>query len=469
MKKLLLLLLIAPVLGFGQDYGNDIDALKLCTFIQNNSFISDSKAENALDRILSVIGASKRFVLQPCDNINNAVATSYKGIRYIFYDKDFMDSLDSGDNWSNLFILAHEVGHHINGHSLDLLLYATEAVEAETLANQREQELEADEFAGFVLGKLGATLKQSSSSINLISSEKDDTYDTHPSKSKRLASIEIGYNKALDKKEKVVYQTTNTPQTFEEYYYSAYDKGRLKDYYGAIADFTKAIEIGNNDDSDEASAYMNRGFLKTQLKDYYAAIEDFTKAIEIDPNYIRSYVERGYTKAELKDYYGAIADHTKAIEIDPNYADAYAFRADSKSRLKDYYAAIEDFTKAIEIGINDDSNEAMTYFNRGYLKAVLKDYYGAIADYTKAIEIEPINAEAYTSRGYSKAELKDYYGAIADYTKAIEIDPNYANAYYYRAVSKAFIKDKNGSCQDGRKAKSLGLNVASELIKYACN
>ena len=435
MKKILILLLIAPVLGFGQDYGNDIDALKLCTVIQNNSFISDSKAENALDRILSVIGASKRFVLQPCDNINNAVATSYKGIRYIFYDKDFMDSLDSGDNWSNLFILAHEVGHHINGHSLDLLLYATEAVEAETLANQREQELEADEFAGFVLGKLGATLKQSSSSINLISSEKDDTYDTHPSKSKRLASIEIGYNKALDKKEKVVYQTTNTPQTFEEYYYSAYDKGRLKDYYGAIADFTKAIEIGNNDDSDEASAYMNRGYLKAKLKDYYGAIADYTKAIEIEPIEAEAYTGRGYSKAELKDYYAAIEDFTKAIEIDPNYVSAYMNRGNSKAQLKDYYAAIEDFTKAIEIGINDDSNEASAYFNRGY----------------------------------SKAELKDYYGAIADYTKAIEIDPNYANAYYYRAVSKAFIKDKNGSCQDGRKAKSLGLNVASELIKYACN
>ena len=167
MKKLLLLLLFIPLVSFGQDYGNDSDALKLCTAIQTNSFISDSKADNALDRILSVIGASKRFVLQPCDNINNAVATSYKGIRYILYDRDFMDSLDSGDNWSNLFILAHEVGHHINGHSLDILLYAAEAVEPETLANQRNQELEADEFAGFILGNLGASLEQTSSFVNL--------------------------------------------------------------------------------------------------------------------------------------------------------------------------------------------------------------------------------------------------------------------------------------------------------------
>ena len=291
MKKHILLLLFIPLVSFGQDYGNDSDALKLCTAIQTNSFISDSKADNALDRILSVIGASKRFVLQPCDNINNAVATSYKGIRYILYDRDFMDSLDSGDNWSNLFILAHEVGHHINGHSLDILLYAAEAVEPETLANQRKQELEADEFAGFILGKLGATLKQTSSGVNLISVEKDDTYDTHPSKSKRLASIEIGFNKAIGK-ETVVYKTPTNLQTAEEYFYSALNKANLKDDYGAIADFTKAIEL----DPDDAVAYYNRGNSKRKLKDYYGAIADYTKAIELDPDVADAYYNRGWSK-----------------------------------------------------------------------------------------------------------------------------------------------------------------------------
>ena len=296
MKKLLLLLLFIPIVSFGQDYGNDSDALKLCTAIQTNSFISDSKADNALDRILSVIGASKRFVLQPCDNINNAVATSYKGIRYILYDRDFMDSLDSGDNWSNLFILAHEVGHHINGHSLDILLYANDIVDPKTLEEKRNQELEADEFAGFILGKLGATLKQTSSSINLISTEKDDTFETHPSKSKRLASISTGYNKALGK-ETVVYETPTNLQTAEEYFYSAYNKANLKDYYGAIADFTKAIEL----DPNNATAYFNRGLSKYYLKDYYGAIADYTKAIELNPNNASDYYNRGFSKDDLKE------------------------------------------------------------------------------------------------------------------------------------------------------------------------
>jgi hypothetical protein len=180
-----------------QDYGNKVDPLKLCIAIQSNNFISDAEAENALDRILSVIGASKRFVLQSCDNIDNAVAVSYKGVRYILYDKEFMNSISRGDNWGNLFILAHEVGHHVNGHSLDLVLYATEVLEAETLISRRQQELEADEFAGFVLGKLGASLVETISVLNFIANDRDDTYSTHPSKTKRINAIKKGFNKAL--------------------------------------------------------------------------------------------------------------------------------------------------------------------------------------------------------------------------------------------------------------------------------
>ena len=34
----------------------------------------------------------------------------------------------------------------------------------------------------------------------------------------------------------------------------------------------------------DADAYYNRGIAKGDLKDYYGAISDYTKAIEINPN-----------------------------------------------------------------------------------------------------------------------------------------------------------------------------------------
>ena len=386
MKKILLLLLFIPLVSFGQDYGNDSDALKLCTAIQTNSFISDNKADNALDRILSVIGASKRFVLQPCDNINNAVATSYKGIRYILYDRDFMDSLDSGDNWSNLFILAHEVGHHINGHSLDILLYAAEAVEPETLANKRQQELEADEFAGFILGKLGATLKQTSSSINLISSEKDDTFETHPSKSKRLASIEIGYNKALGN-ETVVYETTISSRIGEEYFYKAYEQALQNKHKLAILNYDKAINLNYKKDL----SYYNKGLSKFRQGYIYDAIGDYNNALKeikkLDlkiPDYI--FFAKGVAKNALGDIKGALNDHTKAVNINPS-AKNYAFRGSAKlslsfeTELKDYYGAIADFTETIKL---DDDYQDLAYFSRGLAKYYLRDKDGACQDANKA-------------------------------------------------------------------------------------
>ena len=155
MKKLLLLLLIIPMVSFGQTK----EELELCLAMQSSNFMTDSEAENALDKILNNIGASKNFVLTPCSEINNAAATSYKGIRYILYDKEFMQLINSRtNNWSSLAILAHEVGHHINGHSVDILLYAADVVETKSLENKRKQELEADEFAGFVMARLGASL-----------------------------------------------------------------------------------------------------------------------------------------------------------------------------------------------------------------------------------------------------------------------------------------------------------------------
>ena len=194
MKKLVYLFLFVSFTSFSQDYGNNIDAIEICAAMQSNNFSSDTKAENALDQILNVIGASKRFVLQPCDNINNAVATSFKGIRYILYDRDFMDSLDNSTNWGNLFILAHEVGHHINGHSVDIILYAADIVEPKTLEQKRLQELEADEFAGFILAKLGATLSQTSKVLSNLPRISNENSSTHPSKDKRIASVRKGFS-----------------------------------------------------------------------------------------------------------------------------------------------------------------------------------------------------------------------------------------------------------------------------------
>ena len=234
MKKpisfIILVLFIQITIAQKVDYGNDLSAIKSCNAIQGNNFSSESEADNALDKILNVIGASKRFVLQPCDNIHNAVALSYKGIRYIMYDPEFMQMLSYSNNWSNMFVLAHEVGHHINGHSVDALLSMADIVSKVPLSKKRIQELEADEFAGFVLGRLGATLSDATSAVSKMS-DGDDSYSTHPNRSKRIAAITKGFSDSGGKVDSS--RSVSKGETID----SPYSNSRYSDVTYVLMDF----------------------------------------------------------------------------------------------------------------------------------------------------------------------------------------------------------------------------------------
>ena len=71
-----------------------------------------------------------------------------------------------------------------------------------------------------------------------------------------------------------------------------------------------------------AYAYNNRGTSKYNLKDYYGAIADYTKAIELAPNNGNgsSYNNRGAVKLALGDLTGACADRKKAASLGHTYS-----------------------------------------------------------------------------------------------------------------------------------------------------
>lgn len=80
---------------------------------------------------------------------------------------------------------------------------------------------------------------------------------------------------------------------------------------GSMPDLNKAIEINPN----FADAYSMRGMAKDNLKDYRGAIQDYTKAIELDSNDANTYSLRGYAKQKLGDKNGACLDWSKAGEL----------------------------------------------------------------------------------------------------------------------------------------------------------
>ena len=147
------------------------------------AFTSFKEAEKLVESILNVVGLKPNFKLK-VSNVANVEANIRRHTRYILYNPDFISLVNKAtkDKWSAIFILAHEIGHHLNGHTV-------------MGKNSRPHiELEADEFAGFVLQKMGATLDQAQLVMYYIS--KPEISKTHPARMDRLNAIEKGWNKA---------------------------------------------------------------------------------------------------------------------------------------------------------------------------------------------------------------------------------------------------------------------------------
>ena len=192
--------------------------------------------------------------------------------------------------------------------------------------------------------------------------------------------------------------------------------------------------------------YFNSAKDKAKAGDHYGAIADYTKSIELDPDDPGAYVNRGIAKENLKDLSGACLDWKKAASLGSSDAAKWvANQCDEFSSKK----------------------TDLQLFNSAKDKAKAGDHYGAISDYNKAIELKPANSIYYLGRGSSKNKLKDYYGAIADYNKGIELKPDKAVLYYNRGLTKYSVGIDG--CNDLVRAKELGGNVPAEAMKAICN
>jgi tetratricopeptide (TPR) repeat protein len=123
------------------------------------------------------------------------------------------------------------------------------------------------------------------------------------------------------------------------------EKGKEGNFDGAIADFTRAIELNPKDDAP----YYNRAQAKRLKNDTAGAIADYTRAIELGSTNPAAYNNRGNARAENNDRDGAIADYTRAIELKPDYARAYYNRAMAKEAKGDKAGAEADFKTAAKL------------------------------------------------------------------------------------------------------------------------
>ncbi len=178
-------------------FGATINEKEICDLV---AFTTRPEVTMAVENIVRRSGLKQNFYVMECPNTDNCFAATRNGERLIVYDARFFHRLNSvtKTDWAALSILAHEIGHHLQGHTI------------KSGGSDHNRELEADEFSGFVMYQMGATLLEAQSAINSVTTEYATS--SHPPRSMRLKAIETGYHNARELYPTV---TTEVPVTKE--------------------------------------------------------------------------------------------------------------------------------------------------------------------------------------------------------------------------------------------------------------
>jgi tetratricopeptide (TPR) repeat protein len=100
---------------------------------------------------------------------------------------------------------------------------------------------------------------------------------------------------------------------------------------------------------NDTDTFYRRGVLKAKIKDFKGAIADYTKVISINPDYKGVYIFRGAARIDIGDFTGAIDDLTIAIKKNPFNKWSYLYRGISKMGLFNTTGALSDIDHALSL------------------------------------------------------------------------------------------------------------------------
>lgn len=333
----------------------------------NFNFSNSIKLDKITNDILKKIGLEqKNFRVLSCNSVNNALAFNFKNERYIVADQIFLNYLNQNDKtndyWFYLFILSHEIAHHLNGHTLKKEL---------NFDIKRKQELECDKFAGFILAKYGANKEIINRILNKIPHPKVNN-STHPILNDRLNSAFEGYTISKHDEEKNLAKYKN--QILNEYKKNIL----LNHYYDALFYASDFYYNGSYDSLDKAIfAYNNIINQNQNIIDIesLAILYDFKN----DYKNAKKYYDTLYLKTKNPKY--ALSSFAISYDGNLNYTEnldgiQYTTLEDISSlnnlvlykiSKKDYNSAKNILEKSVEkfknTGYTSDFNEKISYLS----------------------------------------------------------------------------------------------------------
>jgi len=171
-----------------------------------------------------------------------------------------------------------------------------------------------------------------------------------------------------------------------------------------IIGFIQPGMAAENETTDAATAFYNRGELLLQSKDYARAIEAFDQALASNTTMIRwsdallyTYTDKGYALIQMNNYTAAI--------------------------------------QTIDQGLALYENDEMLWYNKGFALFKLGNYQDALNAYDKVLQINNQSVPALNNKGDTYFQMGRYQDAVDSYLRANEKDPG--NSYASAGLEKA--------------------------------
>jgi tetratricopeptide (TPR) repeat protein len=310
-----------------------------CNFFDNTttyspppaSEVNDANAEawmrDIISKISETIGLQNRYFLKARKNYNNCSAICFSNSigqdRFIQFDRDFLESYQKKTNnrWFVFGVVAHEMGHHLNGHSLD------------GIGSRPNKELEADEFAGFIMQKMGAPLKDAQHVFSFLNDTEGPP--THPIKKLRYEAVKRGWDKAAGN---ITLATLRFNDADIQHFalLNLTEARKTKNLQAKLSLINRSLE----NVPEYAEALSEKGLVFMQLKQFDSAYYYAELAIELEPGIGLLHLNLGkiyYYDKKINDSKQAIE---KALRLTPVFPEAYLFLAEVAFDKKDYKDAL---------------------------------------------------------------------------------------------------------------------------------
>lgn len=287
--------------------------------------------ELIFDSLLSVIAKEQGanyfnpvYFYRECKSVCSA-ASALDDVKeqIVYFNHEFLNQikLDSNNKkWIVLGVFAHEIGHHIFGHtSLDYSKL--------TLPQKRTNELRADFFCGFILSRIpGCKIEDAVKCLSIIdpkslpSNENEELNHDYPTLVKRDSAIKDGFKAKIDDQASI--DIFRSDEIFKKY---ALESGRTiafrildkKISTNNLKDAQKLVEKELQKNPNDATLLNLSGIIKGLQGDNKEAIKKINSAVSLKPSvpvYHENLAEI-LSKGNDKDKEKAIQEYKLAIKL----------------------------------------------------------------------------------------------------------------------------------------------------------